>query len=743
LLALQKLKQDKEAAARSLQMGMQVPQGTIKDQLQGQVMDMTKQEVVQAVAPGLQQQGQRMAAQQAQNMMGAGLPTQPAPALQGMAQGGIVGYQEGGPPYSRSALREFDERRRLEEELKAAGLAEAEAKAVAQDPVSAQNVLRSAMNVRNMPSEAPRGIESILSAGTPERSMSVSMDALRRFDERRRQEEAGGSSGFLSRVGEGEMNRVDAEKSGLASMADAYRNAMRISGEGNRAVLASSVPEEKAEDNQNGLNATTRPTQVTSPAPSYANTGMESASSAPTEEKSALRAFLDWALPGDTTYVTPTPKGPARTVAQAVETVKNYVNNAASTAEVGGPDLLTELEYRNALRILNDNGISTEDLFRRPGKGFFGREAGIIGMGDSGLQDEAKRLQNMLSTLNTYREYGIPPPSNYPSEEEIQKSLRVVNTFMTSAAPAQETTTTATPTVTQPTTATAPEAPAATQPTTATAPTAPAAPTARPTITPPTEEGIAALFNDMATRTQQPAQQPKYRSRYEDRLAEIEAEKKNRMGALIDFLQAAGASGGTNLGATLMGGGSGLRAREERLRQQEADTLKSIIEDENTQAQREFNERQLAQQAADAAADRRMEERQRGLDRENRLAVIDRQVDATLQEVQSRLEAGMYEGAAQAKADQLNPSYIMSNYQDLVDAYAAEWKKTHTAPGFFGSLFTGSDEEYEEQAIQEGVRRASADIERRIDSFYRLPTSSGGAPSTGRYEGFSATKISE
>lgn len=74
LLALQKLKQDKEAAARSLQMGMQVPQGTIKDQLQGQVMDMTKREVVQAVAPGLQQQGQRMQAEQVQNMMGAGLP---------------------------------------------------------------------------------------------------------------------------------------------------------------------------------------------------------------------------------------------------------------------------------------------------------------------------------------------------------------------------------------------------------------------------------------------------------------------------------------------------------------------------------------------------------------------------------------------------------------------------------------------------------------------------------------------
>ena len=623
-------------------------------------------------------------------MMGAGLPTQPAPALQGMAQGGIVGYQEGGPPYSRSALREFDERRRLEEELKAAGLAEAEAKAVAQDPVSAQNVLRSAMNVRNMPSEAPRGIESILSAGTPERSMSVSMDALRRFDERRRQEEAGGSSGFLSRVGEGEMNRVAAEKSGLGSMAYAYRNAMRISGEGNRAVLASSVPESVPES---------------------------------TSSTSKVR-FGGYS---------PTTKGPEMSLEQAIKTARDFNTQSLNLGPgFSGPrgDLDT-LRYQNALRVLSENGITERDLAvdSRMGIG----STSLMLMDQDALDYRLERLNRDLATVQAYEEYGLPPPRSMPNADEIKRQIQITELFAGNrpGAPAQETTTTATPTVTQPTTATAPEAPAATQPTTATAPTAPAAPTARPTITPPTEEGIAALFNDMATRTQQPAQQPKYRSRYEDRLAEIEAEKKNRMGALIEFLQAAGASGGTNLGATLMGGGSGLRAREERLRQQEADTLKSIIEDEQAQQMMGFRERELAQQAADAAADRRMEERQRGLDRENRLAVIDRQGDATLQEVQSRLEAGMYEGAAQAKADQLNPSYIMSNYQDLVDAYAAEWKKTHKGPGFLGSLFTGSDEEYEEQAIQEGVRRASADVERKIDSFYRLPTSSGGAPSTG------------
>jgi len=98
LLALQKLKKDKEAAQRSLQMQMQGPQGTVKDQLEGQVMDMTRQEVAQAMGPGIQQQGQQMAAQQAQQALSGGLPTQPAPNMVGMAQGGIVGYQEGGMP---------------------------------------------------------------------------------------------------------------------------------------------------------------------------------------------------------------------------------------------------------------------------------------------------------------------------------------------------------------------------------------------------------------------------------------------------------------------------------------------------------------------------------------------------------------------------------------------------------------------------------------------------------------------
>lgn len=53
---------------------------------------------------GIQQQGNRMQAQQAQQAMSGGLPQLPAPNMAGMAQGGIVGYQEGGDVSQREAL---------------------------------------------------------------------------------------------------------------------------------------------------------------------------------------------------------------------------------------------------------------------------------------------------------------------------------------------------------------------------------------------------------------------------------------------------------------------------------------------------------------------------------------------------------------------------------------------------------------------------------------------------------------
>lgn len=92
LLALQKLKSEKEAAMRNMQTQMQPPMNTVRDQREQQVLDMTRNEVAQQAMQG----GQQLALNKQREMQARGLPAQAAPNMQGMAQGGIVGYQEGG-----------------------------------------------------------------------------------------------------------------------------------------------------------------------------------------------------------------------------------------------------------------------------------------------------------------------------------------------------------------------------------------------------------------------------------------------------------------------------------------------------------------------------------------------------------------------------------------------------------------------------------------------------------------------
>ena len=126
LLALQKLKSEKESAAREMQMkmgGQQMP--TIADAREQEVLDLTKQELAQQSTGAMQQQQrqkQQAAKQLVEQTAQGGMPPMqgvaslPAPniAPKAMATGGIVAFQAGGMPdpadeppvYSEEELRQ-------------------------------------------------------------------------------------------------------------------------------------------------------------------------------------------------------------------------------------------------------------------------------------------------------------------------------------------------------------------------------------------------------------------------------------------------------------------------------------------------------------------------------------------------------------------------------------------------------------------------------------------------------------
>ena len=92
LLALQKLKSEKDSAARNMQMQMQQQPGTIAQQLESEMVGRTKDEMLQGVA-GVMKNNQ---ARQQQRGASLGIAPQPRPNMQRMAQGGIVGFANGG-----------------------------------------------------------------------------------------------------------------------------------------------------------------------------------------------------------------------------------------------------------------------------------------------------------------------------------------------------------------------------------------------------------------------------------------------------------------------------------------------------------------------------------------------------------------------------------------------------------------------------------------------------------------------
>lgn len=105
LLALQKLKSDKEAAARNMQMQMQQNPQTIKDQREAEVLNMTKQELAQQVGKTLAQK-QQQSQQNLQRMASQGIANAPAANRMRMAGGGIVGFA--GPTGSEVTLEDYE-----------------------------------------------------------------------------------------------------------------------------------------------------------------------------------------------------------------------------------------------------------------------------------------------------------------------------------------------------------------------------------------------------------------------------------------------------------------------------------------------------------------------------------------------------------------------------------------------------------------------------------------------------------
>jgi len=105
LLALQKLKSEKDAVARDMQMQMQQNPQTIKDQLENEMVQRTKQDMMSKVGQvkGVLDKRQTDQMRRAKQM---GIATAPAPNMARMANGGIVGFA--GPTGSEVTLEDYE-----------------------------------------------------------------------------------------------------------------------------------------------------------------------------------------------------------------------------------------------------------------------------------------------------------------------------------------------------------------------------------------------------------------------------------------------------------------------------------------------------------------------------------------------------------------------------------------------------------------------------------------------------------
>ena len=138
LLALQKLKSEKDAAARNIQMQMQQTPSTIKQQREQELMQMTKDELAQQTKGILQQKQRKQQANlqriaKGKSGLGALAQNRPTPVQTQtpksmMARGGIVAFQPGGEvntsPFERGVKSVMDDigdttaRKKLENQVR-------------------------------------------------------------------------------------------------------------------------------------------------------------------------------------------------------------------------------------------------------------------------------------------------------------------------------------------------------------------------------------------------------------------------------------------------------------------------------------------------------------------------------------------------------------------------------------------------------------------------------------------------
>ena len=218
LLSLQRVSNLQQAAKNQITAAMQTKPGTRVEQLEQEVLSGARSEVLAELAPGIQQKGQR--SMQRQAMMGQQPMRQPMQGVAGMpannmmkaAQGGIVGYAEGGATQDSNS-EEAQRQRYLQ--LKAA-----EAQAIQTDnQLALQNIRRELRNYEgSTAAQAP--------APTPENTDGMAGGGIVGFDG------TNGSQVKMTGIGKAYIDPetgeaipvMDRFKMGLAGLVDLFRS---------------------------------------------------------------------------------------------------------------------------------------------------------------------------------------------------------------------------------------------------------------------------------------------------------------------------------------------------------------------------------------------------------------------------------------------------------------------------------------------------------------------------------------